>query len=57
MSGRILTPDVEESLWRLLDYLWLDEEKDWHASDRPGSHIFRDIERVSVWLSEEAEEA
>ena len=43
------------SIWRIVDYLWADEKRDFEQlrrEDSPfvASHIFRDLDRVNKWL-------
>ena len=56
--GRInlLIPEsVVFSIWRLVDYLWSEEKRDFEEQRRvkssfSESHIFRDLDRVNNWL-------
>jgi hypothetical protein len=38
---------------KLVEYLWHDEQKDFHATDNPPrNHIFRAVRRVDEWLDD-----
>jgi hypothetical protein len=44
------------SLEKVVEYLWIDEEKHFEESDHPKDHIFRDIKRLRDWVKETAKE-
>lgn len=45
-----ISPDIHESLARLMAYLWDDEQIDYEAQGSPAGHIFEDVQRVAAWL-------
>ena len=47
-----LTPEIRESIYEVLDYLWSDAKKEWEESGQPDSHIFLDLRLVDFWLAE-----
>ena len=47
--------DVARSLERIIQYLFLDEIRDWEAQGKPRNHIYRDVRRVDKWLGQETE--
>lgn len=51
---RRIPTDVRASVRALVEYLWTEEEKHWHACGCPSNHIFRHVERVSAWLNRKA---
>jgi hypothetical protein len=47
--------ETRNSLKRIIDYLYTDEERHWQESDPPeADHIFHDIMRVAKWLDSAA---
>jgi hypothetical protein len=42
---------IEQSLERIIEYLFWDEIRDWEAAGRPQrDHIYLDVMRVDDWL-------
>ena len=51
-SSHVLPPRIAESLRQLLEYVWKDEHRDYHATDpcTRRDHIFRSIWLLRNWL-------
>lgn len=41
---------TQKALEKVLEYLWEDEKKHYAEMDFPNEHIFRDLNRLRVWL-------
>ncbi len=43
-----LNPQERKSLNSIISYLWIDEAKDYEASEAPTDHIFEDVIRLQL---------
>lgn len=56
--------EVRESLQRIIDYMWADEQRDYETHeglsdeqrDYTANHIFTHLQRVQAWLSDTQKE-
>ncbi len=44
--------DTRMAVQEIVNYLYVDEQKDFEASGKPKQHIFRDIRLVANWLED-----
>lgn len=47
---------IYDSLLVIVDYLYDDERKDYEANNKPATHIYLDLVRVSAYLDEIAKD-
>ena len=39
-----------DELWRIINYLYEDEEENYYENDKPDGHIFNAYDTVNKWL-------
>lgn len=44
--------ETRESLARVIEYLCVDEKKDYEAGDPDAPHIYKDLVKLDAWLEE-----
>jgi len=42
-----------QDLEKVIQYLWVDEQKNWEELDMPASHIFNSVNRLNTYLSKQ----
>lgn len=46
-----ISQETLESIAEIINYLYLDEEKNWEECNEPEEHIFKDIRMVLGWYT------